>query len=321
MESKSPKRNPLVSIVIPVYNGADFMREAIDSALNQTYENIEVLVVNDGSSDGGKTAETARSYGNKIRYFEKENGGVSSAVNLGIKNMRGEYFSWLSHDDVYLPGKIEHQMELLKQFSFDDSIMAMCRADFIDADSNVIRDTKSSTKEISLLNWKDALIRLIKDGCFIGCNLLIPKKAFYEIAFFDESLRYIQDFWMWIQLFSNKYSLLCGMDIDVHSRVHGGQLTQTGNGLFVAESTRIGEAAIPLLSKISGKDYNFLYQYTLYCAKYGLKENVRECKKAAKKTGLFSVKQKMVINAFVCYSSVRPFFRTAYYKLIKKKRG
>ena len=87
-----------VSIIIPVFNGANYLREAIDSALKQTYENIEVLVINDGSDDNGKTEAIARSYGDKLRYFHKENGGVASALNLGIKEMAGEYFSWLSHD-------------------------------------------------------------------------------------------------------------------------------------------------------------------------------------------------------------------------------
>ena len=78
---------PLVSIVIPVYNGSNYMREAIDSALAQTYENVEIIVVNDGSTDDGETDRIARSYGDKIRYFAKDNGGVSSALNKGIKEM------------------------------------------------------------------------------------------------------------------------------------------------------------------------------------------------------------------------------------------
>ena len=98
---------PKVSIIIPVYNGAEFMREAIDSALAQTYPHIEVIVVNDGSRDDGATREIALSYGDRIRYFEKENGGVSSALNLGIRNMTGDYFSWLSHDDAYLPDNVQ----------------------------------------------------------------------------------------------------------------------------------------------------------------------------------------------------------------------
>ena len=95
--------DPLVSIVIPVYNGADYLSECIDSALAQTYSNIEILVINDGSVDDGATEAVAQSYGDRIRYFRKENGGVSSALNLGIQHMRGDYFSWLSHDDRYEP--------------------------------------------------------------------------------------------------------------------------------------------------------------------------------------------------------------------------
>ena len=98
--------NPKVSIVIPVYNGSNYLREAIDSTLAQTYRNIEVIVVNDGSDDEGKTKTIARMYGDKIRYFSKVNGGVSSALNVGIKEMTGEYFSWLSHDDIYMPEKV-----------------------------------------------------------------------------------------------------------------------------------------------------------------------------------------------------------------------
>ncbi|MEG2610188.1 MAG: glycosyltransferase family A protein, partial [Bacilli bacterium] len=75
------KKNCKVSIVIPVFNGANYLKEAIDSALAQTYKNIEIIVVNDGSNDEGRTKDIAISYGNKIRYYEKENGGTSSALN------------------------------------------------------------------------------------------------------------------------------------------------------------------------------------------------------------------------------------------------
>ena len=72
---------PRVSIVIPAYNGSDYMKEAIDSALAQTYPDVEVLVVNDGSDDDGRTEAIALSYGDRIRYFRKGNGGVASALN------------------------------------------------------------------------------------------------------------------------------------------------------------------------------------------------------------------------------------------------
>jgi glycosyltransferase involved in cell wall biosynthesis len=104
---------PLVSIVIPLYNGSNYLSEAINCALNQTYSNIEIIVINDGSKDDGAGREVALSFGDKIRYFEQENGGVSTALNNGISKMEGEYFSWLSHDDLYTNDHIEKQVGLL----------------------------------------------------------------------------------------------------------------------------------------------------------------------------------------------------------------
>jgi len=111
-----PNNNPKVSIVIPVYNGSNYLHEAIDSALAQTYKNVEIIVVNDGSTDDGKTEAIAKSYGDKIRYYYKKNGGVSSALNLGISNMSGDYFAWLSHDDIYLPQNVEFQLRALHEY-------------------------------------------------------------------------------------------------------------------------------------------------------------------------------------------------------------
>ena len=112
-----------VSVVIPVYNGNDYLAEAIDSALAQTYKNIEVLVVNDGSNDEGKTERIAQSYGEKIRYFSKQNGGVASALNRAIAEMTGDYFSWLSHDDLYTKDKVEKEMNALSRVGREDVVI------------------------------------------------------------------------------------------------------------------------------------------------------------------------------------------------------
>ena len=105
---------PKVSIIIPAYIASNYLAEAIDSALKQTYKNIEILVINDGSKDNGATREIAEKYIAEhmgiVRYIEKENGGSSSALNTGIRNMKGEWFSWLSHDDLYYPDKAEKQI-------------------------------------------------------------------------------------------------------------------------------------------------------------------------------------------------------------------
>lgn len=114
--------NPKVSIVIPVYNGSNFLVDAIESALGQTYENIEVIVVNDGSDDNGATKCVASKFGNRIKYIDKENGGVASALNVGISEMTGDYFAWLSHDDLFTPRKIEAQLCAIKRTFKSESI-------------------------------------------------------------------------------------------------------------------------------------------------------------------------------------------------------
>ena len=111
MTTSEAGADPRVSIVIPVYNGANYLAQAIDSALAQTYSNVEVVFVDDGSTDGGETERVARGYGDRIRYLRKENGGVATALNAGIEVMTGEYFSWLSHDDLYLPEKVALQVQ------------------------------------------------------------------------------------------------------------------------------------------------------------------------------------------------------------------
>ncbi len=84
--------HPLVSIIIPVYNGSNFLSQSIDCALAQSYENKEIIVINDGSTDSGESEKIALSYGDRIRYYHKENGGVSSALNFAFHKMNGEYF-------------------------------------------------------------------------------------------------------------------------------------------------------------------------------------------------------------------------------------
>ena len=215
-------KEPLVSIIIPIYNGEKYMREAIDSALNQTYNNVEVIVVNDGSKDN--TDEIALSYGDKIRYFKKENGGVSTALNLGIKNMKGEYFSWLSHDDVYTKEKIQCQIDVANVFNDSDAII-YCDTVNIDKNSKQISDVKKKKRFLpnEIIEWENVLESLFRFGAFSGCTLLIPKKIFTEFGLsFDESLRYAQDALLWYLMFFNRTHLIYTNKIGVKSRIHSG---------------------------------------------------------------------------------------------------
>jgi len=206
---------PKVSIVIPVFNGADFMAEAIDSALAQTYGNIEVIVVNDGSRDGGKTDAIARGYGDRIRYFIKENGGVATALNLGIKVMDGDYFSWLSHDDVYYLDKIEEQVNYLR--TGPREVVLYGDFDCIDLNSKFLHAERVPHIEPSLFRFL-----LLACHPINGCTTLVPRSCFDAVGFFNEELRVVQDYEMWFRL-ARRYDVVHVPRIVLKSRLHPGQ--------------------------------------------------------------------------------------------------
>jgi glycosyltransferase involved in cell wall biosynthesis len=176
---------PLVSIVIPLYNGSNFLSEAINCALNQTYSNIEIIVINDGSKDEGAGRDVALSFGDKIRYFEQENGGVSAALNHGISKMKGEYFSWLSHDDLYTDDHIENQVGLLS--SNTDVVISNSLLYFQFSDLTLTRKDKYSIfpkipiPVTHFYYW------------YYACAFLVKKDFFEKYYQFEERFRISQD--------------------------------------------------------------------------------------------------------------------------------
>lgn len=199
------------------------MREAIDSALAQTYSNIEILVINDGSNDGGKVRDIALSYGDKIRYFEKENGGVSTALNLGIQNMRGQYFSWLSHDDVHYPDKIQAEIDALRRAG------DMSRVVYSNWSSLKMPERKIEEFNATIVYRQEFL----ETGAFApafgfisGGTLLIPKFYFDAYGGFDPKYIAVQDYKKWFEMFRGKRLIYVRKSL-FQSRMHAEQVTHT----------------------------------------------------------------------------------------------
>ena len=113
LPSLSPMKQPLVSIIIPSYNMSALAVRAVESVLSQTYKNIEIIVVDDGSTDD--TRLRLESFKEKIRYFYKTNGGVCSARNVGLREARGEFIGLLDSDDTYMPEKVERCLDFLQK--------------------------------------------------------------------------------------------------------------------------------------------------------------------------------------------------------------
>lgn len=265
--------NPLVTVVIPVYNGENYLKEAIDSALNQTYKNVEILVINDGSKDN--TEKIALSYGDKIKYIKKENGGVASALNLAINEMKGEYFSWLSHDDLYFENKIEKQVEFLR-YRKNKNVVLFSNYILIDQKGKQINEPVIINSK--LLRLKKRQEYCLLRGCINGITMLIPKKAFKDVGEFNETLRCVQDYDMWHRMLK-KYRFVHCNEIVSKTRIHPNQDTNS-NPLSVIEGDDLWTMLIEDVSdkrkkKLEGSIFNF-YMRMLDHLKYAPYENTKK---------------------------------------------
>ena len=232
---------PLVTIIIPVYNGSNFLAEAIDAALAQNYKNIEVLVVNDGSKDEGASEKIALSYGARIRYLRKENGGVSSALNYAFDNMKGEWFSWLSHDDLYYPQKIEKQIQFINELKKEkpdlnlNKITIRCATESIDKDGRVIKVPSYSNVPVEE-EPIDTIIDNVYNYRLSGCAFLLPSSCVKDVGGFREDIRTVSDVEYWYRLLFSGYRFYCmPKDRLVKNRSHGKQVGKTKVTLFDKE--------------------------------------------------------------------------------------
>ncbi len=213
-------RLPLVSIVIPVYNGADYLDQAIDSALAQTWPNVEVIVIDDGSDDGGRTAAVAARYGDRIHYEAKPNGGVATAANHGIRRMQGTYFSWLSHDDVYVEDKIERQMAEVTRWN--EPVMVFGDFALMDADGREIRQMRTGEG----FDPRQPLWAVF-EGRINGCSTLVHRSCFERCGLFHPELPTTQDYDLWFRI-GLHFPIVHVPGVVVRHRVHAGQGSQAG---------------------------------------------------------------------------------------------
>jgi len=186
---------PLVSIIIPSYNASAYVIEAIDSALAQTYKDVEVIVVDDGSTDNTKQLLAPYVRNSKIRYIYQANKGLSGARNTGIKAARGEYIALLDADDLFLPGKIEKQVAHLEACpSCDVSYCDLYH--FNDGEPDILLKLN-----YSYYSGKDVLPNLLRKSFIAPVTVVFRKSVFDRFGLFDEAMRqFAEDLEFWLRL-------------------------------------------------------------------------------------------------------------------------
>jgi len=182
---------PLVSVVIPVFNQGQYLAAAIESVLGQDYEPLELLVVDDGSTDS--TPSLIASYGDRIRAIRQENRGAAEALNRGIAATSGSLVCWLSADDQFLPGKIASQVAA---FERDDGLwLSATGYDVVDARDRVMRRLPAPA-------WRhpDPFVAIFWQNPINGSSVMVRRAVFERAGMFDTTLRADVDGEMWLRI-------------------------------------------------------------------------------------------------------------------------
>lgn len=213
---------PKVSVIIPVFNYEKYIKESVDSCLTQTYKNLEIIVVDDGSTDS--TPQILNAYGNQIIYVQQKNMGAAVALNNGIKMSTGELVCWLSADDVFLPDKIRLQVEQFNLLPDYDLVYT----DFyvIDSEGKILKEAESAWHPPSR-----ALSQILKENFINGSTVMMKKKAWEAVGGFYEKIPANVDTHMWIKLLLKNSKFLLLPEKLVKYRFH--DKSQTSNRQFM----------------------------------------------------------------------------------------
>lgn len=213
-----------VSIIIPVFNAEKYLDECITSALEQTYGDIEIIAVDDGSTD--KSSNVLKKYSDKIKVLTKENGGTATALNVGIKSMSGEWFKWLSADDVLDKSAIDiliNETKILGDIS--KSCIFYSSYDIIDQEGKIVREfIEPNYNDLEDFNKNVIMLDHYYGN---GTTSLVHKSLFDRYGLFDEKIRFQEDYEFWLRC-----CILHGCKLHLipkklaEYRLHEGQLTK-----------------------------------------------------------------------------------------------
>lgn len=222
-------KKPTVSVVIPAFNAAEFLAEALDSVLAQTYQPLEVIVVDDGSED--ETPQVAAAYSGKVTYVRKPHGGGCGGTrNVGIRAARGEWIAFLDADDVWMPNLVEKLVKAAAETGADlvfcDYLRLINRS--VVGPSNLER--KGFKTRMDTLAPKGVLLNafelLLEVGCYIGASsVLVGRDALLQIGLFDEKIYCTDDLDLWLRL-SLRYRFAAVKEVLVCCRVHAGNISR-----------------------------------------------------------------------------------------------
>ena len=251
----------LISVIIPVFNGEKTIKETIDSVLNQIFQNIELIIIDDGSKD--KTLEIIKNISDsRINVFSYPNAGLSASRNRGISQAKGELISFIDADDLWTLDKLQAQWQALQENP--QAAVAYSWTDYIDESSKFIKSGRRIKANGDALS-KLLLFNFLENGS----NPLIRQKALEKVGGFDESLFAAEDIDMWLRLVAN-YEFVCVEKPQILYRTSTTSMS-TNLKRQEAESSKVIERAFSnpkaeKLQHLKKQSLSHLYQYLTFKA-------------------------------------------------------
>jgi len=211
---------PLVSVIIPTYNRRAMVKEAIDSVLSQTFTGFELIVVDDGSTDG--TARELEEYEQRLRLIRQERRGVAAARNSGARVAAGQYLAFLDSDDLWLPKKLEIQT----------TFMARSGARICQTEEIWIRRGRRVNPKLKHRKPSGDVFRRSLELCLISPSaVMMTRELFEKAGGFDENFPVCEDYELWIRLAAHCPVPLVAVPLVVKRGGHGDQLSRAEWGL------------------------------------------------------------------------------------------
>ena len=244
-------KQPLISVIMPCYNGEKFIGEAIESVINQTYKNWELIIVDDDSTD--KSEEIVKQYllDNRIQYIQhKKNKGIPSARNTGIKKSNGEFIALLDDDDMWIPSKLAIQLEEFQK-SKDVFGLVFGNIRVINSGGCIIHEAESLKINLENLSKEDVIRNLFLYNFISSITAMFKSECITEVGGFNEEITWGgDDYDLWLRL-ANRFKFAYINKVLGIKRVHNDNYSQT---------ERMIKGEIQLINSIV-KKYTFLNKY------------------------------------------------------------
>jgi len=207
----------MVSVIIPTFNRSAFLMEALASVLGQTKRDMEVIVVDDGSTDD--TSRVVEAFGQEVKYCRQIHAGVSAARNKGIRAASGEWLAFLDSDDIWLPRKLESQLDFL----FRHPEIKICQTEEI-----WIRNGRRMNPRKYHAKPKGYCFEVLLERCLVSPSaVMIHRSLFDEVGLFDEALPACEDYDLWVRI-GYRYPIgLVEMPLIVKRGGHSDQLSSS----------------------------------------------------------------------------------------------